>query len=293
MKKTIKTLSVGILAIICAFSAVISVSADTYYEYFGYQYTIFNETSVSLAGWDNRTPELVIPNTIEKRDVVSIANEAFRNNTEITSVNFSNVLRLKRIGMYAFENCTSITSDIIMPDCINVLNSGAFFNCSSVPSVRFSKYITNIPQESFYSCTSLTSVTLPENLEKIGRIAFAYCTQLGYVEMPKSVTFIDDTAFYGDANLTLGVWFDSYGYQYAKDNNIPFVLLDDVMMGDVNSDGMVNVNDVTALQRHLASIETLNDLQLKAADVTADDDVSIDDVTLIQRYLAEFEDAAL
>ena len=103
-----------------------------------------------------------------------------------------------------------------------------------------------------------------------------------------SVNYIADTAFSGDPNLTLGVWFGSYGYEYAQSHNIPYILLDSVLLGDANGDGYVNISDVTDIQRAVAEMDTLDDLRKKAADVNGDGVVTIDDATILQMYLAEF-----
>ena len=60
------------------------------------------------------------------------------------------------------------------------------------------------------------------------------------------------------------------------------------LLGDANNDGTVNINDVTAIQRHLAEQTLLTGDDFTAADITGDGDVSIDDVTILQRYLAEY-----
>ena len=64
--------------------------------------------------------------------------------------------------------------------------------------------------------------------------------------------------------------------------------------GDVDGDGVVRINDATALQRHLAEqegfvLEKGTDA-FKAADVNGDGEITVEDITLIQRYLAEFID---
>ena len=58
------------------------------------------------------------------------------------------------------------------------------------------------------------------------------------------------------------------------------------ILGDVDMDSKVKINDATMIQKHLASIITLTELQLKAADVTADGNVNIKDATKIQKFLA-------
>ena len=61
-----------------------------------------------------------------------------------------------------------------------------------------------------------------------------------------------------------------------------------VIIGDVDGDGTVTVNDVTALQMYLAECFEPTPEQLAAADVNRDGKVNIRDVTQLQRFLAEF-----
>ena len=63
----------------------------------------------------------------------------------------------------------------------------------------------------------------------------------------------------------------------------------DFTFGDANGDGIINVKDVTAIQRHLANYEILTDKELGAADVNFDGKIDIDDATLLQMYLALFD----
>ena len=102
-------------------------------------------------------------------------------------------------------------------------------------------------------------------------------------------TSIDQTAFYADTNLTLGVYTNSYAHEYAIAQNIPYVLLDGAFLGDASGDGSVNINDVTMIQRYLAELETLEGIYLQAADANQDGTVDIADATVIQMYLAEYE----
>lgn len=103
------------------------------------------------------------------------------------------------------------------------------------------------------------------------------------------MSFISDYAFNGDSTLTLGVWYGTAGYDYAIVQNIPYVLLDGIKLGDVSGDGSVNINDVTTIQRYLAELETLEGIYLHAADANQDGTVDISDATIIQMYLAEYE----
>lgn len=57
--------------------------------------------------------------------------------------------------------------------------------------------------------------------------------------------------------------------------------------GDVDGDNSVAINDTTAIQRHIAEIQTIDETQLKFADVDDDGMISIMDGSAIQRFLAQ------
>ena len=60
--------------------------------------------------------------------------------------------------------------------------------------------------------------------------------------------------------------------------------------GDVNEDGVINVTDVTRIQRHLAEQATqqLTGVPKLMADVDKDGNITIKDVSYIQMYIAEY-----
>lgn len=58
------------------------------------------------------------------------------------------------------------------------------------------------------------------------------------------------------------------------------------VIGDVDGDGELSIFDATAIQRHLAAIDTLDDAVVKRGLVDGDDELSILDATAIQRRLA-------
>lgn len=60
----------------------------------------------------------------------------------------------------------------------------------------------------------------------------------------------------------------------------------EVLLGDANNDGSVNVMDVTEIQRYIAQENLFDDTQMFVADVDSDGDVDINDATMIQRYIA-------
>lgn len=62
----------------------------------------------------------------------------------------------------------------------------------------------------------------------------------------------------------------------------------EILYGDVNSDGVVNIEDQTKLSRCIADVSgySLNETEKKAADVNLDGEINIDDVTTLQKFFA-------
>ena len=288
MKNIIKKTALFIITALLMLSFVPQIAAKAIYVVGGYSYTIINDETISLCGWDYRTPGLNVPNSIANRYVAEISDNAFNGDTNLTSVNFEDAVRLKKIGRYSFADCTSLTGEVVIPESVTTMQISAFQGCSSLESVVINAGISTVYNQTFYKCTSLSSVTLNDNITTIREYAFADCPNLTYLAIPESVTQIYNSSFANDNNLTLGVWFGSYGYEYAQSHNIPYILLDSVLLGDANGDGYVNISDVTDIQRAVAEMDTLDDLRKKAADVNGDGVVTIDDATILQMYLAEF-----
>ena len=287
--KNLKRITAAAAAIVMAIALIAHAAAETTYEYEGYSYTFINNKNVSICGWDDRSDELVIPDTISGRNVYSIANYACYNDTVISKLDLSNVTHLTRIGMGAFQGCTGIDQELVIPECVTAINMCAFQDCSSLPAVIDNSSVTEIPDQCFYGCTALQSVTLNENVERIGFYAFASCGALEYVELSRNINSIQASSFQNCPELTLGVYYDSYAYTYSKDREIPYVLLDGVKLGDANGDDCVNVNDVTAIQRHVAELEELEGIYCHAADINGDGVVDINDATELQLFLAEYD----
>ena len=106
----------------------------------------------------------------------------------------------KRIGLWAFQNCTSLVS-VTIPKGVMEIGWYAFQNCTSLVSVMIPDSVTEIGWYAFYGCTSLTSITIPDHVSKIGLSAFYNCTSLSTITLSDSVTEIGDLAFSGCTSL--------------------------------------------------------------------------------------------
>ena len=167
---------------------------------------------------------------------------------------------------------------------------------TAIKAVVIEDGVTNIGEDAFCGYKNLTSVTIPDSVTSIGSSAFDGCTGLTSVTIPDSVTSIGYRSFGYDGNgedkidgLTIYGVPGSAAEQYANDNGFTFIERKQAVIGDVDSDGKINVSDLTMIQRHLAGFEILTGERLDLADTNGDGTVTIDDATLLQMFLAEYD----
>lgn len=64
---------------------------------------------------------------------------------------------------------------------------------------------------------------------------------------------------------------------------------DESVLGDVNLDGKINIKDATAIQKHIAYLDELDEVGIKAADFNEDSKINIKDATAIQKFIAKLD----
>jgi hypothetical protein len=166
----------------------------------------------------------IVPDT-----VIDIENDAFKNCKELAAITLPN--RLYYIGAGSFDGCEKLekitvqdgnprlkTIDGVLfnkeektllfypfnrketeyniPDGIEHIRSGAFFNCKNLKSVSFPESLRMIRIDAFRDCENLVSITLPEKLKGICSGAFCGCKQLKKVTLSRK-TRIGHDAFEG------------------------------------------------------------------------------------------------
>ncbi len=109
---------------------------------------------------------------------------------------------VRRIGQYAFYNCTAVTK-VTIPSTVHEIGNDAFSGCTGLTSLELPTAITEIDMRAFKNCRSLASVYLPSSLTTLGGSAFYGCTSLETVTFHSGagVTTLNSNTFYGCSKL--------------------------------------------------------------------------------------------
>lgn len=249
-----------------------------------------------------------------KDGTVVVADGLFYGDEELTSIDIAD--SVEYIGSMAFEECINLREvklpkslyticeetfygcesleSITLPDVVNIGES-AFAHCINLKNIVIPESVEfGIDDSAFLNCTSLEKVTINGDVQLIGTAAFLNCENLNSVNIPKSVGYIGADAFEFCEKLTIKCYENSYAQYYVEENGIKYLLIDEErLVGDINNDGKVDVNDVTELQKHLAGYTKaddtpiITDSDLKIADITNDGIIDSRDVTALQVSLSE------
>jgi hypothetical protein len=95
--------------------------------------------------------DIVIPDEIDGKKVIAVADKAF-----------------KRSGV----------ESVVIPATVKVIGDEAFFSCSSLKTVVIGEGIEAIGEYAFFGCSRLTTVTIGGDVKSVGAYAFDLCTKL-------------------------------------------------------------------------------------------------------------------
>ncbi len=186
---------------------------DIYYRIEDGEAIVVNKDS----RFNSYSGDVVIPEQItvggSTIEVTKIANSAFRNCHDLTSVTIPNSVKV--IGNSAFLYCTSL-SQVNMSNQVTIIGPNAFANCASLTSITLPPTVTEIQTSAFECCDNLVTVKTSSPSLFLGHFAFMQCYKLRSITFGSGDLNIDKYAFYsctalpkltfGDGETHIGEW---------------------------------------------------------------------------------------
>lgn len=209
--------------------------------------------------------------------VVSIGERAFMNCSKLESVNLPESLLM--LDKESFARCKSLLN-VTIPKNVELMGESIFFGCNSLEKAQI-KTVADIPKGMFANCSSLEYIKFPSKVASIGESAFLDCVSLTDISVSDNVAYIGSDAFKGAESLTVSCNEGSYAFDYCTQNGI-----NGIQCGDANLDGKINIRDATYIQKHLASIIEMSEIEMIRAEANFDDKINVRDATYIQKLLA-------
>ncbi len=243
--------------------------------------------------------------------VTAIGDGAFNFCQRLKSVTIGD--SVTTIGRDAFRSCTRLTS-VDIPDGVTTIEISTFDWCTALTSVTIPDSVTTIKGAAFYWCYSLTDVYYGGSEEDRAAISVEYsnsyllnatwhynhgvcfheyaypcdqhCALCGELSNPDAAHSYDSTCDpvcndCGEERVPP----HEYDHPYDPDCNVCGATREvpEVMAGDANGDGKVNVKDLGLLQQKLNGwdVSVLD----STCDVNADGKVNVKDLGMLQQYL--------
>ncbi len=178
-----------------------------------FKYIVLDSGEIQLTRYMGKKTALTIPAIYDGYRVYSVGNpnaggatkaaerynifgEKTTTNTTIKSLCFEAGLRKIEIG--AFNGCSSLTGNLIIPEGVDTIGAGAFTGCNRLNGgLVLPDSLKSIGTAAFGNCTRLKGdLVIPNNVVSIGKSAFANCSGFnGKLVLSDSLKTIEKQAF--------------------------------------------------------------------------------------------------
>ena len=157
--------------------------------------------SVDLAQIDNTTiPASCFKSSRVKTVILPLNLEAIPDNafkeSSITSIEIPGTVL--SIGAFAFEGCSSLAGNLVLPEGLQTIGERAFYRCKTLTgSLHIPNSVTTLGAYAFYECSGFTgTLTFGSGITTIPEYCFKGCSGFtGNLVIPDQVTTIEAYAF--------------------------------------------------------------------------------------------------
>ncbi|MCD7957983.1 MAG: leucine-rich repeat protein [Ruminococcus sp.] len=218
-------------------------------------YSTLDDGTLEVTGYHdyyNNETDVVIPSEIDDVPVTSIADYAFSDYTDLTSV--------------------------VIPSTVTTIGAYAFLGCTNLTSVIIGNGVTRIESYAFYNCENLVEISIPSSMTAMESYAFGFCSSLENVYYAGTEEQWNNIKV-GDSNI------------YFTSANIYYGVINPTDTGDLDGDCEIMVQDTYLCQCAFANVaagkdDGLTNAQRTVADVNGDGSITVQDAYIIQRYFA-------
>ena len=139
--------------------------------------------------------DVTLPEKLDGRDVVGVANSAFKAENSIRTIKIP--ASYSYIGSYAFYDCDALTSVEILGENLTDIGESAFQGCDLLASVKLPASVESVGNFAFKDCIAVTELDFGGSLVSVGEGAFFGCKTLKTIKLADTVKDINKNAFIG------------------------------------------------------------------------------------------------
>lgn len=229
-----------------------------------------------------------------------IGSEAFTA-TQMSDAALAKFQKLSTIGAWAYAGTP--VEEVTLPESVKEVGDGAFFYATHVTNLVLPSKVTKVAPYLTAGTNVANTNIWGNDITRIGDFALYNLSDIDRLTIPSQVTYIGTKAMAGMTGLTritakpttvplLGhdVWAGveqkevelaaaSASYLSAMQWN-EFKITKRYIMGDANSDDLVNVTDITTIINYILGNNPEN-FNFDAADCTPDSIINVSDITMV------------
>ena len=183
-----------------------------------WKYFVNSDNTIQLTQYLGTKTELVVPANYDGYEVYAVGAQGLEESTP--SAERINVLGtsenatitkltieegIKEIKCSAFEKCTGIKGNLVIPDSVETIEGYAFNSCSGFNgTLTLPSTLKSIENRAFQLCSGFKDdLVIPEGIKSIGDGAFNKCTGFnGILTLPSTLKSIGNGAFQYCSGLT-------------------------------------------------------------------------------------------